>query len=55
VPKQTPRAIIEEAKGRAKKIIEEAQAEAIRKKNGGRSISNRFTPKSKRRSRPIFP
>jgi cell division septum initiation protein DivIVA len=29
VPEQTPRAIIEEAKARAKKIIEEAQAEAV--------------------------
>lgn len=29
-PERTPRAILEEAKVRAKKIIEEAQAEAMR-------------------------
>jgi cell division septum initiation protein DivIVA len=29
-PERTPRAILEEAKVRAKKVIEEAQAEAVR-------------------------
>jgi cell division septum initiation protein DivIVA len=36
-PEQTPRAIIEEAKVRAKKIIEEAQAEAVRIKANAQS------------------
>jgi hypothetical protein len=37
VPEQTPRAIIEEAKARAKKIIEEAQAEAVHIKANAQS------------------